>query len=113
MSEGICIDVDHRGLGTLGIPDAEGEVRSYRLRLVPRGLSLWAIEFVRADTEATYLVRVFATGKWECDCPAFTYKKRGERDCKHTLAARSFRAFLANLFQPPRDSENEQQRRAS
>lgn len=98
----VCIDIDDRGLGTIGIADADGEINAYRLRLVPRGLGLWAVELVRTDTQASYAVRVFNGNRWECSCPAFQYRKRGQ-SCKHVEAMTAFRAWLNEFMQPCRE----------
>lgn len=94
----LSIDIDARGLGAVGIADVDGEIHAYRVRLVPRGLSLWAVELVRTDTQAKYLVRVFTGNRWECDCPAEKYRRRGADHCKHIAAMSAFRAWLADFL---------------
>lgn len=95
------IRINEHGQGIVEIADADGEMRSYRAELMPRGLSLWSIHLTRVDSGNQYLTRVFKDGsrgeRWECSCKAFEFKKRGVHDCKHTLAMRGFRAFLARL----------------
>jgi hypothetical protein len=93
------IEITDTGLATLSIPDADGELRSYRFRLAPRGLSLWALEITRADTDATYRVCEDVPGRWTCNCPAETYRKRGADHCKHCAAVRALRAFLREFSQ--------------
>jgi hypothetical protein len=94
--------IDSRGCGTIGIADAIGEVRDYRVKLVARGLS-FAAELTRTDSGNRYLVRFFGDGRGECDCPAEKYRKRGAEHCKHLLAMRSFRAYLEDLLEPMRE----------
>lgn len=89
----ISLDIDERGLGTLAIADAEGELHAYRVRLIPRGLALWAVEMVRCDTEASYRVALYAPSRWTCTCPAETYRKRGSDHCKHCQAAQALRSW--------------------
>src|SRR5215831_15236895 len=90
----VTINIDDRGLASLEIPDAEGEIHSYRFRLVPAGLSLWACEVVRADSDKTYRVEELSPGRWTCSCPAEMYRKRGAEHCKHCEAARLLKAWL-------------------
>ena len=104
----LSIDIDARGLGTVGIEDAEGCVQDYRVRLVPRGLSLWAVELTRVDTQTSYLVRVHAGNRWECECPAEKYRKRGADHCKHIAAMTAFRAWLTSFLETNREVPNEQ-----
>ena len=106
------IDITDAGVATLSIPDAGGEFRAYRWRLVPRGLSLFALELTRADTDARYLVRELSPGRWTCDCSAFTYRKRGSPLCKHCAAARAFRAFLRTLENAHERSDGDGSREA-
>lgn len=97
------IHVDTRGFGTVGIADAKGKIHDYRIALVPRGLSLWAIQFVRVDTGNKYLTRVFKGQqgeRWECDCPAQTYRKRSAPAYKHCQAGAALRAWLTSFLEP-------------
>lgn len=103
----ISLDIDARGPGTVGIADADGEIHSYRIRLVPRGLSLWAVELTRTDTQATYLVRVYQNNRWECDCNAEKYRKRGAPRCKHIISMSAFRAWLASFLEPMMEQHHE------
>lgn len=113
MSNGCCISIDGRGLGTIGIADPHGEIFHYRVRLVPPGLSQWAAELERCDKdESRYLVRVYRGNRWECDCKAFEFRKRGVHDCKHTSAMRALRAWLQQLTEPMRETIHEQRSEA-
>ena len=94
----ISIDIDERGLGTIGIIGADGSVNDYRIRLMPRGLSLWSAELARTDTGDVYAVRLFLPNRWECSCPAEKYRKRGKPHCKHIEAMSSFRAWLEDFL---------------
>lgn len=104
----VSVDIDERGLGTIGIADANGEINAYRIRQSPRGLSLWAVELTRVDSDSTYLVRVMRAGVWECDCPAEKYRKRGSDHCKHVQAMTSFRAWITSFLEPTRERHHEQ-----
>lgn len=94
----LSIDINDAGQAVLQIADADGELHAYCFRLVPRGLSLWALEVTRADTGATYRVgEEWPGGRWTCNCPAETYRRRGADHCKHIDAARAFRAWLRDF----------------
>lgn len=95
----LSIDITDAGLATLAIADADGEYHSYRFRLAARGLSLWALELTRADTDAAYRVCEDTPGRWACNCPAETYRKRGSDHCKHIAAVRALRAFLRSTLE--------------
>ena len=73
----LTISIDDRGFASLEIADPQGEIFSYRFRLVPPGLSVWALEVTRADTDNTYRVEELSPGRWTCSCPAEMYRKRG------------------------------------
>lgn len=95
----VTIDLDDRGLATLGIADPDGEVHDYRFRLAPNGLSLWALELTRADTGAEYRVSEDSPGRWKCTCPAFLYRKRGAPECKHVLCAKAFQGWHKDFLE--------------
>lgn len=90
----VTVDISELGQATLSIPDADGELRSYRFRLLQPGLSLWTVSLTRCDTDSTYLVRRMSDDKITCDCPAEKYRKRGAEHCKHIAAAKSLMAWL-------------------
>lgn len=94
----IDIDIDDRGIPTIGIADAAGEIRDYRIEAAPPGLSLWAVRLVRCDTGAAYHVSTDGPLCWSCDCPAQTYRKRGNPPCKHCEAARLLYAARDSLL---------------
>lgn len=94
----VSIDIDDRGLAILAIADADAELHAYRFRLAPCGISLWALEVTRSDTDASYRVRVDHGERWGCDCPAETYRKRGADHCKHVQAAKLFRSWLKSFL---------------
>lgn len=95
----VSIDIDDRGLATLAIAGADGELGTYRFRLAPRGLSLWALEVTRADTDATYRVWEESPGRWNCSCLSQVYRKRGAEMCKHVQAIRLLRAWLKSFLE--------------
>ena len=90
----ITIAVDDRGLASLEIPDAGGEVHSYRFRLLRVGDWCCGVQLIRHDTGASYIVE---RRRMTCDCPAEKYRKRGAGHCKHIAAARALWAFLDQL----------------
>ena len=102
----VTIAINDAGQAVLEIADAEAEVHSYRFRLVPPGLSLWALEVTRADSDKTYRVEEMSPGRWTCNCPAETYRKRGADHCKHTTAARALRAWLTSFLEKPAHVEH-------
>ena len=90
----VSIDIAPTGQSTMGIVDADGEIRSYRFRLLPPGISRWTLALTRCDSDAVYVVRFMHDGKVTCDCPAEKFRRRGAEHCKHIAAARSFMAWL-------------------
>jgi len=95
------LSIDARGLATLEIPDADGEVRSYRVSPAPEGLDEWACLVERLDGEGESPYRVARTpeGSWRCACPSFRYRKgpHGPRGCKHVASARPIFALVRSL----------------
>jgi len=102
----ISITINDAGQAVLEIEGAEAEVWKYRFRLIPPGLSAWAIEMTRADTDSTYRVEELSPGRWTCSCPAEMYRKRGAEHCKHQTAARLLRAWL-NDFLHTKETDHE------
>lgn len=105
------IRIDSRGLGTVEIPDADGEMRSYRSKLMPPRWRvsdddnreyLWTILFQRVDSGNEYFTRVYREGsrgeRWTCSCPSHTYRKRGAPPCKHIRAGASLRAWITSYL---------------
>ncbi len=84
---------------TVEIPDAEGEVHSYRLRASRPGLDEWAVTLDHQGTEARYRVGVDALGLWRCSCPDWKYRHRPSRGggCKHVCCIRDVRMLLDGL----------------
>jgi len=101
--------IDDRGAGTIQIPDAEGEERSYDLTLggpvmghqeagvrvpeLPRSVRL-----TRLDTGDCYLVGRQKSGAWWCSCPSFTFAKRADKTCKHCQCLAPLSAWLRHLL---------------
>jgi len=99
----IIFAIDDGGQSYVEIIDPEGEVHSYRWRIIDSDFDLWALLLTRTDTDLTYRVAEQAPGRWSCSCPAEKYRKRGTDHCKHIAGARGLRAFLHTLT-----TENEQ-----
>jgi len=93
------IEINDHGQAVLLIPDAAGECRPYRWKIVPPGFSLWALTLTRTDTDASYRVTEEGPGRWTCECPAEKYRKRGTPHCKHQEAARALRAWLTTFLE--------------
>ena len=93
------IEINDAGQSVLSIPDADGECRAYRWKIIPPGFSLWALSLVRCDSEAAYRVALEAPGRWTCNCPAQTYRKRGSPACKHIDCARALRGWLMTFVE--------------
>jgi len=93
----IIFSVDDGGQSYVEIPDPDGELHTYRWRLIDADFDLWAILLSRTDTDLTYRVAELAPGRWTCSCPAEKYRKRGTDHCKHCSAVRCLRAFLKQL----------------
>src|SRR5262245_49067186 len=89
--------IDDGGHSYVEIIDPEGEVHTYRWRIIDADLDLWALLLTRTDTDATYRVAEVSPGRWNCSCPAEKYRKHGAEHCKHIGSVRSLRAFLHTL----------------
>ncbi len=83
--------------GLLEIDDAEGELHLYRCAVAPPGLALWAMRLTRLDTGAEYRTRHLKDDRWDCECPAWKFRKRGTGPCKHILALQGLRVLLRGL----------------
>lgn len=90
----LSLTINDAGQAVLQITDADGKRHDYRFRLVSPGLSLWALEVIRADTDAAYRVEETTPGRWDCTCPIQQKGKRSQKPCKHIRAARLFRSWL-------------------
>ena len=99
----VIITINDAGQALVEIPDPDGELHSYRWRIIDADFDLWALLLTRTDTDLSYRVAELAPGRWTCSCPAEKYRKRNQEHCKHTQAARCLRAFLHTL-----QTENEQ-----
>jgi len=90
----ITISINDAGQAVLEIADADAELHAYRFRLVPPGLSVWALEVTRADSDRTYRVEEMTPGRWDCSCDLQQKGKRGQKPCKHIRAGRLLKAWL-------------------
>jgi len=93
----VTFAIDDGGQSYVEIPDPEGEIHTYRWRIIYPDFSLWALLLTRTDTDLTYRVAEEAPARWTCSCPAEKFRKRGAEHCKHIGSARSLRAFLNHL----------------
>lgn len=95
------IQIDARGMATLEIEDAEGEIHSYSVTPAPEGLDQWACTICRLDGEGEgpYRVAQEPGGRWVCNCPSHRYKKgpHAPRGCKHTAAVKLLFTFARSL----------------
>jgi hypothetical protein len=94
----VQITINDAAQAVLEIADAEAELHQYRFRLAAPGLSVWALEVTRADTNQTYRVEETTPGKWECSCEAFRYRKRGAPVCKHALCIKLLKSWLNDFL---------------
>ena len=82
------LQVDFANDGAVAlIPDAAGELRGYRVRLVERGRRLMGFDVTKIANESTYTVRFFKD-MVSCTCPDFRFngfRKRELGSCKHVL----------------------------
>ena len=99
-----CIEIDERGIATVEIADAEGELHSYSIERAPAGLSDAAFALTRLDSQECYRVELFPSGRWRCSCPSWKYRRGGEHPhgCKHTSALTPLYRFLSRLMETAR-----------
>lgn len=93
-----CVLIDARGVATLEVPDADGEVRSYAVSPAPAGLDAAAVRVERIDTGASYRVARDFRGRWRCSCPDALYRGRPRRlQCKHMAAVAPLFALIERI----------------
>ena len=92
------IAISPTGTYTVRIPDPRGVPRDYRVRWESFSPDL-VFHLTHAETGESYRVTQdrARVGKWACSCPAFEFRKKGERHCKHTRAGRALLALLEDL----------------
>lgn len=95
----MLIAIDDRGIPTLEIEDAQGEVVSYKVALAPRGLSRWAVILENLTNGESYRISLEYAGWFRCSCPAFFYRKSAQhpRGCKHASAVKHLHALIVAL----------------
>lgn len=93
------IVIDERGVPTVEIPDAEGELHHYSIAPLPEGLDDFAVEVERLDTRDRYRVSRWRN-TWRCGCPAWKFAKGRPKLCKHVPEIARLESFLARMTTP-------------
>jgi hypothetical protein len=92
----LWVGIDDRALGTLEIPDAQGEINSYSFLLLAFSPH-WSLQITRADSGESYRVEEDKNGHWSCACKAEKFRKRGQPHCKHIQCVSLFCRWLREL----------------
>lgn len=89
-----------RGVPTIEIVDAGGELHSYEFWPTEPLDDAWAVILRRTDGQGESPYRVSQThqGSWRCACPDAVYRARkARRFCKHALAAADLKLLVDRL----------------